>query len=148
MAVDLLEGLLQKDPVKRIDIPDIKTYDFFNEGLSRTESRKYIANWDSGMKIDVSAKDVDEAVLGIGNRIKKKLSDVFRFGSGSSSTTKYNSNSSVVPPPSNSINPISTGDSGLPGSLSRHASYKRHSLNNTNNGLRSRRGSLVQIKTW
>ncbi|GMF06095.1 unnamed protein product [Ambrosiozyma monospora] len=32
MAVDLLEGLLQKDPVKRIDIPDIKTYDFFNEG--------------------------------------------------------------------------------------------------------------------
>ncbi|KAG7757632.1 hypothetical protein KL911_000608 [Ogataea haglerorum] len=78
-AKDLINKLLQKSPEHRIDISDIKAHPFFLEGLSRAQSRKYNANWNSKMKIAVSNEEVNEAVVGIGNRIKKKLSDVFRL---------------------------------------------------------------------
>ncbi|KAH3664032.1 hypothetical protein OGAPHI_004746 [Ogataea philodendri] len=78
-VTDLLDRLLQKNPDHRIEIAQIKEHPFFLEGLSRAQTRKYVSNWNNEMKIAVSTKEVDEAVVGIGNRIRKKISDVFRL---------------------------------------------------------------------
>ncbi|ODV86764.1 hypothetical protein CANARDRAFT_184077, partial [[Candida] arabinofermentans NRRL YB-2248] len=78
-VTDLIDKLLQKDPYQRIEINDIKEHPFFMEGLTRTQSKKYTSNWNSEMKIDVTNKEVAEAVAGIGNRLRKKLSDVFKM---------------------------------------------------------------------
>ncbi|KAG7835892.1 hypothetical protein KL943_001541 [Ogataea angusta] len=88
-AKDLINKLLRKSPEHRIEISDIKAHPFFLEGLSRAQSRKYKANWNSKMKIAVSNEEVNEAVVGIGNRIKKKLSDVFRLTGLSAPKTKH-----------------------------------------------------------
>ncbi|KAG7928648.1 hypothetical protein KL925_000829 [Ogataea polymorpha] len=87
-AKDLIDKLLRKSPEHRIEISDIKAHPFFLEGLSRAQSRKYKSNWNSKMKIAVSTEEVNEAVVGIGNRIKKKLSDVFRLTGLSAPKTK------------------------------------------------------------
>ncbi|OWB85972.1 nucleotide binding protein [[Candida] boidinii] len=74
-AKDLLCKLLEKDPEKRIEISEIKQHPFFVEGLSRIQSEKYSRNWNNKMKIEPTTEEVDEAVLGIGSRVRKKAHD-------------------------------------------------------------------------
>ncbi|OWB62110.1 nucleotide binding protein [[Candida] boidinii] len=74
-AKDLLCKLLEKNPEKRIDISEIKQHPFFVEGLSRIQSEKYSRNWNNKMKIEPTTEEVDEAVLGIGSRVRKKAHD-------------------------------------------------------------------------
>lgn len=79
VSEDLLCKLLERDPDRRIDIDEIKQHPFFLEGLSHEQRKDYRANWNSGMKIDVTTQEVDNAVVGIGTRIRRKLHDAF-FG--------------------------------------------------------------------
>ncbi|CDK24390.1 unnamed protein product [Kuraishia capsulata CBS 1993] len=78
-AKDMLLKLLEKDQNDRIGIDDIKDHPFFASGLSRTESRKYATDMRS-QKIDVTTKEVDEAVIGIGNRIKRGIASALKRG--------------------------------------------------------------------
>lgn len=88
-AIDLLNKLLEKDPEKRIDIDGIKIHPFYLEGLSDVEKNHYDdACWKIDMKIDVSNKEMDEAVVGIGGLIKKKLTEMKNAWSNNSSSTQ------------------------------------------------------------
>ncbi|ANZ74978.1 BA75_02519T0 [Komagataella pastoris] len=98
MSRDLLEKLLRKDPEKRIDIPDIKQHKFFTWGLSRVDSKLYSSNFNCNKKIAVSNEEVDDAVIGIRNRIKHKLQKALKLAglsSVSGSSTASNSSSQI-----------------------------------------------------
>ena len=66
---DLIIKLLDKNPDTRIDIDQIVQHPFVGNEFSR---------WNQNMKIDVSNEEVDDAVVGLGNRIRKKISDAFK----------------------------------------------------------------------
>lgn len=96
-STDLLNKLLEKNPEKRIDIDEIKLHPFYLEDLTNEEKNHYDeACWKIGMKIDVSNKEMDEAVVGIGGLIKKKFIDMKKAWSTNSTST---SNSTSIPTP-------------------------------------------------
>lgn len=78
VAKDLLLKLLDKNAATRIEIDDIKTHPFIAELLKNGTWVDEYAGWNKEMKIKVSNEEVDGAVVGLGNRIKKKLSEAFR----------------------------------------------------------------------
>ncbi|QPG74062.1 hypothetical protein FOA43_001383 [Brettanomyces nanus] len=82
---DLLSGLLERDPTKRTEIERIKRHPFFLEGLVGKQYEEYISNWRNDMKIDVTNQEMDDAVIGIGTRIRKKISKVLGFSAHSHS---------------------------------------------------------------
>ncbi|VEU21874.1 DEKNAAC102862 [Brettanomyces naardenensis] len=84
LARSIIGGLLQRDPWKRLEIEEIKHHPFFLEGMTGNQLEEYTANWRSEMKIDVSRREVDDAVIGIGTRIRKKISEVLGFTARSS----------------------------------------------------------------
>lgn len=75
---DLLLKLLNKNPDDRIEIDEIKNHPFVLNSLNGGVWQDEYTGWHRDMKIDVSNQEMDEAVVGLGNRIKKKISDVLR----------------------------------------------------------------------
>lgn len=86
-AKDILEKLLEKDPEHRIDVDAIKLHPFYLQDLTPQEKSHYEdACWKVGMEINVSNKEMDEAVVGIGGLIRKKFTDMRKAWSSSSNT--------------------------------------------------------------
>lgn len=75
VATDLILKLLDKNPDTRIEIDEIKNHPFIANDLKNT---KNYAGWNKEMKIDVSNEEVNEAVVGLGNRIKKRFSHALK----------------------------------------------------------------------
>jgi [calcium/calmodulin-dependent protein kinase] kinase len=75
---DLILKLLEKNPDNRIEIDEIKKHPFLLDALKDGVWKDDYAGWNKNMKIDVSNKEVDEAVVGLGNRIKKKITAALR----------------------------------------------------------------------
>jgi SNF1-activating kinase 1 len=76
VAKDLVLKLLDKNPETRIEIDEIVLHPFMRDNGQRWNDE--YASWSKEMKIDVSNEEVDDAVVGLGNRIKKRLTDAFR----------------------------------------------------------------------
>lgn len=76
LAKNMVYQLLKRDPVKRWDIDEIKDHPFFLDGLEGEQLKEFKQNWDSEMQIDVTPQDVDNAVTGIGTRIRHKIASV------------------------------------------------------------------------
>ncbi|ODQ83070.1 hypothetical protein BABINDRAFT_164780 [Babjeviella inositovora NRRL Y-12698] len=76
---DLLCKLLEKNPDRRIDIPEIKSHPFVLSDLTPIASRLFSHSYDllETTKIDVSNEEVEVAVLKIGSKIKKSLARAF-----------------------------------------------------------------------
>lgn len=77
-AKDLILRLLDKNPESRIEINQIREHKFLTDGI---QGNKWLCEniaWDEGKKIDVSNEEVNEAIVGLGNRIKTRLSAAFR----------------------------------------------------------------------
>jgi serine/threonine protein kinase len=74
MAKDLLRKLLEKDPEKRIDVPEIKRHPWIVEGLAE----EILPETEEVRRIEVTEGEVRAAVQGITSRIRRGLS---RFGS-------------------------------------------------------------------
>lgn len=72
---DLLLKLLDKNPESRIEIDEIRRHPFVVDNWKEIDE---YAGWNKNMKIDVSNEEVDGAVVGLGNRIKKRISDAFK----------------------------------------------------------------------
>lgn len=94
-CVNLLDKLLTKDPEQRIDIPELKKHRFFLTGLSHSDSKKYTSRCHADMKIKVSNEEVDDAVIGVGNKIKKRLARALKFSGRAGSESGRNSSSSI-----------------------------------------------------
>lgn len=92
---DLLRKLLEKDPVKRIDMEDIKHHPWIMDGMDQPLLEHFLTNTASEQKIDVTTEEVQEAVSGIGSRIKRGLSR-FRSHIAKGLTRKSSSSSSSV----------------------------------------------------
>ena len=78
MAKDLILKLLDKNPETRLEVEDIKKHPFVLEGLPGQrwqDDDKYL---DKNKKIKVSSEEVDDAVVGMGSRIRKRISDAFK----------------------------------------------------------------------
>lgn len=75
---DLLMKLLDKNPDTRIEIENIKSHPFVRQYWKEKKTCNEYAGWRKDMKIDVSNEEVDDAIVGLGNRIKKRISEAFR----------------------------------------------------------------------
>lgn len=78
LAKDLILKLLDKNPETRIEIDEIKQHPFLLEGSEGKKWQDDKKAWLKGAKIKVSNDEVDDTVVGIGSRIKKRLSDAFK----------------------------------------------------------------------
>lgn len=101
LAKNIVYQLLKRDPVKRWEIDEIKDHPFFVDGMEGEQLEEYNQNWDNEMQIDVTPQDVDNAVTGIGSRIRNKIASVLNRSHKSShhssimkSLTKGNGNDS------------------------------------------------------
>lgn len=133
-AKDLLNKMLAKDPSKRIDIDEIKAHKFYLNGLTEASKLYYEeACWKKDMKIDVSNKEMDEAVIGLGGMIKKKFSDMKK--AWSSSTTASPSSTSTSGP--NNLKPSGLSSMSLKDSHSYIFSEAAQniSMDETNNDI-------------
>ncbi|KAF6008603.1 hypothetical protein HII13_003927 [Brettanomyces bruxellensis] len=113
LAKNMVYQLLKRDPVKRWDIDEIKDHPFFLDGLEGEQLKEFKQNWDSEMQIDVTPQDVDNAVTGIGTRIRHKIASVLNRshkGSHHSSVMKSLTRSSRSSSNSNArqLSPCST----------------------------------------
>lgn len=93
LAKDLLQKLLEKDCSKRIDIKDIKNHPFvlldldqdldtFNElfYLNDNQDKDPLSNLDRPENNNITKDDLDNAVVGIGTRIKKSILKALKSG--------------------------------------------------------------------
>lgn len=78
MAKDLIVKLLDKNPETRLEIEEIKKHPFVLDGLDGQKWQDDDKYLDKNTKIKVSSEEVDDAVVGIGSRIKKRISDAFK----------------------------------------------------------------------
>uniref|UniRef100_A0A060T510 non-specific serine/threonine protein kinase n=1 Tax=Blastobotrys adeninivorans TaxID=409370 RepID=A0A060T510_BLAAD len=79
LAKDLMRRMMEKDPEKRIDIPEIKTHPWICDGMDAVLLEKFLTRpQEIEDRIEVSGEEMRTAVQGISSRIKRGLS---KFGS-------------------------------------------------------------------
>ncbi|KAH3679355.1 hypothetical protein WICMUC_001036 [Wickerhamomyces mucosus] len=79
---NLLFKMLEKDPIKRIGIKDIKKHSIVLKDLSIKDCKEFISEQsycDLSNKIDVSNKELENAIVGIGHKLKTHISKAFKF---------------------------------------------------------------------
>lgn len=101
LAKDLLQHILEKDPMKRFEVIDIMQHPWMLQGMSGLGQEIFLTTTTDEQRIEVTREEVQSAVLGIAGRIKRSLS---KFGThalsftgfrrkGTSSTASSRSNS-------------------------------------------------------
>lgn len=76
LAKDLIRKLLEKDPVKRIDIPDIKRHPWISDGMTAPNLETFLSTADNDKLIEVTDKDMKVAVRDISGKIKRGLKSI------------------------------------------------------------------------
>lgn len=101
---DLLRKLLERDPTKRIDIEGIKHHPWMMQGMDNASLQNFLTATADDQRIIVTNEEVQTAVLGLGTRIKRRLSRLgssalqfagFRRKNSSSSTSSAAQSSST-----------------------------------------------------
>ncbi|ANB15753.1 serine/threonine protein kinase SAK1 [Sugiyamaella lignohabitans] len=104
LAKDLLRQILEKDPSKRLDIPQIKLHPWICEGMEPAAQEKFLHQCDfENQRIEVTGEEMQEAVRGITGKIRRGLarlgSNALEFAAGLRRKPSGSSVSSREPTP-------------------------------------------------